>query len=149
MGQSFCTVEESTPGPLQPGRARRHWPIHSDCQSGLRLRWCMPIAATSKVCWLNTTATVKRTRVLLWPNRQAKGENRPLILTSQIPLQGVHGRFDHFAFDPSKPAWVSISALGNSSVEVIDLVEDTEVHRITGWERGVHYTVSYLVQVNI
>src|ERR1700733_8456069 len=27
----------------------------------------------------------------------------PLILTAQIPLPGVHGRFDHFAFDPKEP----------------------------------------------
>src|ERR1700687_866293 len=59
-------------------------------------------------------------------------ENAPLILTSQIPLPGVHGRFDHFTFDPSEPARVFISALGNNSVEVIDLVEDTVVQHISG-----------------
>src|ERR1700693_962463 len=59
-------------------------------------------------------------------------ENGPLILTSQIPLPGVHGRFDHFTFDPSEPARVFISALGNNSVEVIDLVEDTVVQHISG-----------------
>jgi hypothetical protein len=59
-------------------------------------------------------------------------ENGPLILTSQIPLPGVHGRFDHFTFDPSEPARVFISALGNNSVEVIDLVEDTVVQHIPG-----------------
>src|ERR1700722_4676283 len=62
----------------------------------------------------------------------ASEENAPLILTSQIPLPGVHGRFDHFTFDPSEPARVFISALGNSSVEVIDLVKDSDVHSITG-----------------
>ena len=40
----------------------------------------------------------------------APSENGPLILTSQIPLPGVHGRFDHFTFDPSEPARVFISA---------------------------------------
>jgi DNA-binding beta-propeller fold protein YncE len=59
-------------------------------------------------------------------------ENGPLILTSQIPLPRVHGRFDHFTFDPSEPARVFISALGNSSVEVIDLVKDSDVHSIPG-----------------
>jgi DNA-binding beta-propeller fold protein YncE len=62
----------------------------------------------------------------------AAGENGPLILTAQIPLPGVHGRFDHFTFDPNEPGRVFISALGNNSVEVINLVEGTEVHRITG-----------------
>jgi DNA-binding beta-propeller fold protein YncE len=59
-------------------------------------------------------------------------ENTPLILTTQVPLPGVHGRFDHFAFDPVEPGRIFISALGNNSVEVINLVEGTEVHRITG-----------------
>lgn len=65
-------------------------------------------------------------------NTTAAGENGPLILTAQIPLPGVHGRFDHFTFDPSEPARIFISALGNNSVEVIDLVEDTVVHQISG-----------------
>jgi len=64
--------------------------------------------------------------------KPAAEENGPLILTSQIPLPGVHGRFDHFTFDPSEPARVFISALGNNSVEVIDLVKDTVVQHISG-----------------
>ncbi len=59
-------------------------------------------------------------------------QNPPLILTTQLPLPGVHGRFDHFAFDPVEPGRIFISALGNNSLEVINLVEGTEVHRITG-----------------
>src|SRR6266852_5894465 len=62
----------------------------------------------------------------------APAQNPPLILTTQLPLPGVHGRFDHFAFDHVEPGRVFISALGNNSVEVINLVEGTEVHRITG-----------------
>jgi WD40 repeat protein len=64
--------------------------------------------------------------------KAAPSENGPLILTAQIPLPGVHGRFDHFTFDPAEPARIFISALGNSSVEVIDLVKDIDVHSITG-----------------
>ena len=62
----------------------------------------------------------------------APDENGPLILTAQIPLPGVHGRFDHFAFDPAEPGRIFISALGNNSVEVINTVEGTVVHHITG-----------------
>ena len=62
----------------------------------------------------------------------ATGENGPLILTAQIPLAGVHGRFDHFAFDPAEPGRIFISALGNNSVEVINTVEGTAVHSIAG-----------------
>ena len=61
----------------------------------------------------------------------AADDNAPLILTAQIPLPGVHGRFDHFAFDPSEPGRVFISALGNNSLEIINSVEGTEVHRIS------------------
>ncbi len=62
----------------------------------------------------------------------APDENGPLILTAQIPLPGVHGRFDHFAFDPADPGRIFISALGNNSVEVINTVEGTVVRHITG-----------------
>src|SRR5215472_7898107 len=53
------------------------------------------------------------------PEKSPTSDNEPLILTAQIPLPGVHGRFDHFTFDPSEPARIFISALGNNSVEVI------------------------------
>jgi DNA-binding beta-propeller fold protein YncE len=60
----------------------------------------------------------------------AAGESSPLILTAQIPLSGVQGRFDHFSFDPGEPGRIFISALGNNSVEVLNTVEGTAVHRI-------------------
>ena len=62
----------------------------------------------------------------------AKEESSPLILTAQIPLPGVHGRFDHFSFDPAEPGRIFISALGNNSVEVLNTVEGTAVHSIAG-----------------
>jgi DNA-binding beta-propeller fold protein YncE len=58
-------------------------------------------------------------------------ETSPLLLTAQIPLPGVRGRFDHFTFDPAEPGRVFISALGNNSVEVLNLVEGLEIHRIS------------------
>jgi hypothetical protein len=58
--------------------------------------------------------------------------NSPLILTAQIPLPGVHGRFDHFSFDPAEPGRIFISALGNNSVEVLNTVEGKAVRSITG-----------------
>jgi DNA-binding beta-propeller fold protein YncE len=44
---------------------------------------------------------------------------RPLVLTEAIPTPGVQGRFDHFGFDGKNQLFVS--ALGNNSVEVIDI----------------------------
>jgi hypothetical protein len=60
----------------------------------------------------------------------AKEESSPLILTAQIPPPGVHGRFDHFSFDPSEPGRIFISALGNNSVEVINTVEGSRHHLV-------------------
>ena len=53
----------------------------------------------------------------------------PLVLTATVPLEGVKGRFDHFASGKGK---VFVSGLGNNSVEVIDLFQGTRVHEITG-----------------
>jgi len=53
----------------------------------------------------------------------------PLVLTATVPLEGVKGRFDHFASGKGK---VFVSGLGNNSVEVIDLFQGTRSHEITG-----------------
>ena len=53
----------------------------------------------------------------------------PMILTASVPLEGVKGRFDHFASGKGK---VFVSGLGNNSVEVIDLFQGTRTHEITG-----------------
>ena len=55
---------------------------------------------------------------------------RPLTLTGTIPLPDVQGRIDHFGFDPKGRLF--ISALGNNSVEVINLVSQRRVHSING-----------------
>ena len=59
----------------------------------------------------------------------------PLILTASIPLEGVKGRFDHFASGKGK---VFVSGLGNNSVEVIDLYQihwpDPEPEMEEGWQ---------------
>ncbi len=53
----------------------------------------------------------------------------PLVLTATVPLEGVKGRFDHFASGKGK---VFVSALGNNTVEVIDLFQGALAHTITG-----------------
>ncbi len=57
------------------------------------------------------------------------GTTPPIVLTGAVPLEGVKGRFDHFASGKGK---VFVSGLGNNSVEVIDLFGGTRVHEITG-----------------
>jgi|SRR5947208_15343488 len=56
--------------------------------------------------------------------------SRPLVLTEAIPLAGVQGRFDHFGFDRKNQLFVA--ALGNNSVELIDISARTRSHSITG-----------------
>jgi DNA-binding beta-propeller fold protein YncE len=53
----------------------------------------------------------------------------PMILTASVPLEGVKGRFDHFASGKGK---VFVSGLGNNSVEIIDLFQGARAHEITG-----------------
>ncbi len=54
---------------------------------------------------------------------------RPLVLTEAIPLEGVKGRIDHFGSAGNR---LFVSALGNNTVEVIDISARTIVHTITG-----------------
>jgi DNA-binding beta-propeller fold protein YncE len=63
-------------------------------------------------------------------NATPVGESTPsIVLTGAVPLEGVKGRFDHFAAGKGK---VFVSGLGNNSVEVIELFRGTRVHEITG-----------------
>jgi DNA-binding beta-propeller fold protein YncE len=54
---------------------------------------------------------------------------RPLVLSGSIPLDGVRGRFDHFASGQGR---LFVSALGNNTVEVISLFGGIVEHTITG-----------------
>jgi DNA-binding beta-propeller fold protein YncE len=55
---------------------------------------------------------------------------KPLVLTEAIPTPGVQGRFDHFGFDGKNQLFVA--ALGNNTVEVIDISARVRAHSITG-----------------
>ena len=55
---------------------------------------------------------------------------RPLVLTEAIPMPGVQGRFDHFGFDGKNQ--LIVAALGNNSVEIIDISARVRSHSITG-----------------
>jgi DNA-binding beta-propeller fold protein YncE len=52
-------------------------------------------------------------------------------LKQTIPLPNVEGRLDHFAFDAVGER-LFVCALGNNSVEVIDLRKGERIHSITG-----------------
>jgi hypothetical protein len=52
---------------------------------------------------------------------QSSGQNSNLLTQVQtIPLDGVEGRIDHFGLD-AKGKRLFVSALGNDTVEVVDL----------------------------
>ncbi len=55
----------------------------------------------------------------------------PLKLTQTIPLPGVEGRIDHLALDTAGER-LFVCALGNNSVEVVDLRKGQRIHSITG-----------------
>jgi hypothetical protein len=58
-------------------------------------------------------------------------ESLPLQLEEQIPAPNVAGRIDHFSAD-SKRKRLFVSALGNNSVEVVDVFAGKVVHSIKG-----------------
>ena len=59
------------------------------------------------------------------------GEASDLQLIKTIPLPDVRGRIDHFAIDV-KGQRLFMAALGNDTVEVIDLATGKRIHTITG-----------------
>lgn len=55
----------------------------------------------------------------------------PLTLARSIPLPGVDGRIDHFAVDASGQR-LFVCALGNNSLEIIDVEKGDRIQSITG-----------------
>lgn len=84
--------------------------------------------------------------VLLLVASLARGGNdSPLKLARTIRLAGVEGGIDHLAFDVSGQR-LFVCALGNNSVEVIDVSNGEKVHSITGL--GAPQGVAYLPDSN-
>src|SRR5438874_9247738 len=75
----------------------------------------------------------------------AHAEEKALKLKQTIPLPGVEGRIDHFASDPSGQR-LFVCALGNNTVEVLDLQKGERIHTITGL--GAPQGVGYVPEVN-
>jgi YVTN family beta-propeller protein len=73
---------------------------------------------------------------------QAKSRNNDTLLklTVSIPLANVSGRIDHLAYD-IKRQFVYIAALGNNTVEVVDVKNAKVVHTIKGLSepQGIRY----------
>ena len=71
--------------------------------------------------------------------------NSPLLLQRTIALPSVTGRIDHMAFDP-KSDRLFVAALGNNTVEIVDVEKGAVLHTI----RGLHEPqgVLFLADVN-
>ena len=69
----------------------------------------------------------------------------PLPLKQAIPLPGVEGRLDHLALDAAG-ARLFVCALGNNSVEVVDLRAGKKIHSITGL--GAPQGIAYLPELD-
>ena len=57
-----------------------------------------------------------------------------LKLIHTVPLNGVQGRFDHFAID-AKGQRLFVAALGNNSLEVIDLAAGKRIQSVPGMSK--------------
>jgi DNA-binding beta-propeller fold protein YncE len=68
-----------------------------------------------------------------------------LKLTQTIPLPGVEGRIDHLAVDLAEHR-LFLCALGNNTLEVIDLEKGVGVHSIPGL--GAPQGVAYISELN-
>ena len=55
----------------------------------------------------------------------------PLELKQTFALRGVEGRIDHLTYDPVGER-LFVCALGNNTVEVVDLRKGKRIHSITG-----------------
>jgi WD40 repeat protein len=82
-------------------------------------------------CFVTLTLTACQSKQSSVPPAAPSGAEGtpPLVLTGQVPLEGVKGRFDHFASGKGR---VFVSGLGNNSVEAIGIFEGTRIHQITG-----------------
>src|SRR4051812_5730811 len=70
-------------------------------------------------------------------------QTSPLKVTVTIPLTGVEGRIDHLAVDIAGKR-LFVAALGNNTVEVIDLEQNKRIRSITGLDepQGIAYIPS-------
>jgi DNA-binding beta-propeller fold protein YncE len=74
-----------------------------------------------------------------------RAQTAPLKLTKTIALPGVEGRIDHFAFDAAGER-LFVCALGNNTVEILDLRKGERIHSITGL--GAPQGIAYIPELS-
>jgi len=75
----------------------------------------------------------------------AESNDAKIELKRTIPLPGVEGRIDHFDFDAAGER-LFVCALGNNTVEVVDLNKGEHVHTISGL--GAPQGVAFVPELN-
>jgi YVTN family beta-propeller protein len=75
----------------------------------------------------------------------AEAGDAQIQLKQTIRLAGVEGRIDHFGFDATGER-LFVCALGNNSVEVLDLRTGDRIHSITGL--GSPQGIAYIPELN-
>src|SRR5262245_57214722 len=94
-------------------------------------------AYTPPLMWLEGECTVRHCLLFLLlaltlPTSTAPArEGAPLRLVQTIPLPHVEGRIDHLAVDLHGQR-LFVAALGNNTLEILDLQAGTHLHTITG-----------------
>ncbi len=73
-------------------------------------------------------------------------ELAPLVLKQSIALPGVEGRFDHAAIDPATHR-LFFAALGNNTLEVVDVGTGKRLHTIGGLKKPTG--VLFLAELNL
>jgi DNA-binding beta-propeller fold protein YncE len=73
-------------------------------------------------------------------------ESPPVTLKTSIPLPDVEGRFDHAAVDPETNR-LFFAALGNDTLEIVDLSARKRLHTITGLKKPTG--VLFLADLNL
>src|SRR5436189_851930 len=75
----------------------------------------------------------------------AHAEQKPCKLKRAMPLPGVEGRIDHLALDAASDR-LFVCALGNNTVEVLDLRNGERIHSITGL--GAPQGIAYIPELD-
>ena len=119
---------------------RRVIPLTNICTpvwSAMTTMAALPLREATLLVWLEGEHTVRHCSLLLLLaltllTRTAHAqEGAPLRLVQTIPLPHVEGRIDHMAVDLHGQR-LFVAALGNNTLEVLDLQAGTHLHTITG-----------------
>src|SRR5438128_898621 len=100
-------------------------------------RWPLQRTHTTESVWIEGErcvrhcSTIVLLALILLTSRAYAQEGTTLQLVQTIPLPHVEGRIDHLAVDLQGQR-LFVAALGNNTLEVLDLKAGTRLHSITG-----------------